>query len=67
MSVAPLQFLLLVFAGWVNRRQAAVLEYLHEENVILREQLALQRSRELTRGCSREVSQAVVPDRDRDR
>ena len=29
--------------------------------------LGLQRSRELTRGCSREVSQAVVPDRDRDR
>jgi hypothetical protein len=28
MSAAPLQFLLLVFAGWVNRRQREVVEYL---------------------------------------
>ena len=34
MSVAPLQFLLLVFAGWVNRRQVEILEYLREENRI---------------------------------
>ena len=39
MSVAPLQFLLLVFAGWVNRRQVEILEYLQEENRVLREQL----------------------------
>jgi hypothetical protein len=26
MSVAPLQFLLLVFAGWVNRRQLEIVE-----------------------------------------
>ena len=39
MSVAPLQFLLLVFAGWVNRRQVDILEYLQEENRVLREQL----------------------------
>ncbi len=32
MSVAPLQFLLLVFAGWVNRRQVEILDYLREEN-----------------------------------
>jgi hypothetical protein len=32
MSVAPLQFLLLVFAGWVNRRQLKIVEFLHEEN-----------------------------------
>ena len=31
MPVAPLQFLLLVFAGWVNRRQVEVIEYLQEE------------------------------------
>jgi len=35
MSVAPLQFLLLVFAGWVNRRQVEVIEYLQEENHVL--------------------------------
>ena len=34
-SVAPLQFLLLVFAGWVNRRQVEVIEYLQEENQVL--------------------------------
>jgi len=39
MSVAPLQFLLLVFAGWVNRRQLEIVEYLQEENRVLREQL----------------------------
>ena len=39
MSVAPLQFLLLMFAGWVNRRQVEVFEYLQEENRVLREQL----------------------------
>jgi hypothetical protein len=45
MSVAPLQFLLLVFAGWVNRRQVELLEYLREENRILREQLGGRRLR----------------------
>jgi transposase InsO family protein len=45
MSVAPLQFLLLVFAGWVNRRQVEILEYLREENRVLREQLGDRRLR----------------------
>ena len=39
MSVQPLQFLLLVFAGWVNRKQLEVIDYLKEENRVLREQL----------------------------
>ncbi len=33
----PLQFLLVLLAGWVNRHQDAVIEYLKEENRILRE------------------------------
>ena len=33
MSTAPLQFLLLLFAGWVNRRQHAVIEYILEEKI----------------------------------
>jgi transposase InsO family protein len=45
MSVAPLQFLLLVFAGWVNRRQLEIVEYLQEENRVLREQLGDRRLR----------------------
>ena len=34
-----LHFLLLTFAGWVNRHQEAVIDYLQEENRVLREQL----------------------------
>ena len=45
MSVAPLQFLLLVFAGWVNRHQAEVVAYLQEENRVLREQFGGRRLR----------------------
>jgi hypothetical protein len=32
MNGHPLEFLLLVFAGWVKRRQLAVIDYLKEEN-----------------------------------
>jgi hypothetical protein len=32
----PLAFLVLVFAGWVNRQQQAIIDYLLEENRILR-------------------------------
>jgi hypothetical protein len=45
MSVALFQFLLLMFAGWMNRRQCEVLEYLLKENRILREQLGGRRLR----------------------
>ncbi|MGH8470001.1 MAG: hypothetical protein ACREVY_13765 [Gammaproteobacteria bacterium] len=41
----PLQFLLLVFAGWVNRQQLEVIDYLKEENRILRETLGDRRLR----------------------
>jgi putative transposase len=34
-----LQILFLMIAGWVNRRQQAVIEYLQEDNRILLEQL----------------------------
>jgi transposase InsO family protein len=41
----PLQFLLLLFAGWVNRRQLEIIDYLKEENRVLREQLCGRRLR----------------------
>lgn len=41
----PVSLLFLVFAGWVNRRQAGVIEYLKEENRVLREQLGKRRLR----------------------
>ncbi len=39
MHTLQLQFLMLIFAGWVNRSQQDVIEYLQEENRVLREQL----------------------------
>ena len=41
----PLQLLLMMFAGWVNRRQLEVIEYLKAENRILREQVGDRRLR----------------------
>ena len=43
MSSFQLHFLLMIFAGWVNRRQQGVIEYLQEENRVLREQLGGKR------------------------
>ena len=37
-----LQFLVLTIAGWVNRHQEDLIEYLREENRVLREQLGLR-------------------------
>ncbi len=41
----PLQLLLATFAGWVNRDQAQVIDYLVEENRVLKEQLGKRRLR----------------------
>ncbi len=38
-----LQFLVLTFAGWVNPHQDDLIEYLREENRVLREYLGLGR------------------------
>ncbi len=40
-----MQFLLLLFAGWVNRKQLEVVDYLKEENRVLREQMHGRRLR----------------------
>ena len=40
-SSDALTFLLLVFGGWVNRSQQRVIDYLLEENRVLREQLGV--------------------------
>jgi hypothetical protein len=44
-NAPPLQFLLMLFAGWVNRHQQDVIEYLQAENRALREQLGGKRLR----------------------
>ena len=36
-SFQPLKLLLMMFAGWVNRRQQKIIEYLIEENRVLKE------------------------------
>jgi putative transposase len=41
----PLQMLPLMFAGWVNRQQLEVIEYLKEENRLLKERLGGRRIR----------------------
>ncbi len=44
-NLFPLQFLLATFAGWANRHQAQVIDYLIEENRVLKEQLGKERLR----------------------
>lgn len=41
----PLQVLLLMFWGWINRHQQDVIEYLVEENRVLKEQMRGRRLR----------------------
>ncbi len=44
-SASPLHFLLFTLAGWINRHQQTVIEYLQEENRIMKEQLRGKRLR----------------------
>ncbi len=44
-DLLPLQLLLVTFSGWVNRQQAQVIDYLVEENRVLKEQLGGRRLR----------------------
>jgi len=41
----PLRFVLIALAGWMNRQQRDAIDYLQEENRVLREQLAPRRLR----------------------
>jgi putative transposase len=41
----PLQLLLMIFAGWINRHQLDVIEYLQEENRVFKERLGGRRIR----------------------
>jgi len=75
-SAQPLQFLLLVFAGWVNRRQTEVIDYLKEENRVLREKLGNKpirlnrdqrrrlavKGKVLGRKCLRGIASVATPD-----
>jgi putative transposase len=51
----PLRALLLTVSGWVNRVQQRAIEYLHEENRVLKQQLGSRRLR-LTDGQRRRLA-----------
>ena len=42
-TLHPWQFYFLILAGWVNRQQQTVIEYLRTENQVLREKLGKKR------------------------
>ena len=44
-SFDPFRFVLISVAGWMNQRQLQMIEYLREENRVLREQLGRRRVR----------------------
>jgi hypothetical protein len=44
-SFDPFRFVLISVAGWMNQSQLQMIEYLREENRVLREQLGNQRLR----------------------
>ncbi len=45
MIKTPLKMMLVMLAGWINRRQLAAIDYLREENRVLREKLGKKRVR----------------------
>jgi hypothetical protein len=72
----PLQFVLVALAGWMNQHQRDVIDYLQEENRVLREQLGSKRLRftddqrrrlaakaqTLRRRILRDIATIVTPD-----
>jgi hypothetical protein len=44
-ALDPFRFVLITVAGWMNQRQLQIIEYLREENRVLREQLGERRPR----------------------
>ena len=76
MTTPQVQFLMMIFAGWMNRSQQDVIEYLQAENGVLREQLGdgrllftdaqrrrlAARARAIGRKGLFEISTLVTPD-----
>ena len=44
-SLDPFRFLLIAASGWMNQQQLQLIDYLREENRVLREQLGQRRLR----------------------
>ena len=45
MPLDPLRFVAIALAGWLNQQQQDIIDYLREENRILREQIGSRRLR----------------------
>ena len=72
----PFSFLVVCVAGWINRREQQVIEYLIEENRVLREQIGKRRMRfsdnqrcrlaarakKLSRKVLRQIATIVTPE-----
>ena len=43
MTIKPMAIILTMLAGWINRQQSEIIEYLLEENKILREKIGKKR------------------------
>ena len=74
-TLDPFQFLLVAIAGWMNQPKLQVIEYLREENRVLREQLGDRhylsddqrrrlavRAKGLGRKLLAEVASLITPD-----
>src|SRR6516225_11024304 len=75
-SLDPFRFLLIAASGWMNQQQRELIDYLQEENRVLREQLVTKRLRfnddqrrrlavkakRLGRKLLREVARIVTPE-----
>ena len=66
--IQPFHLLVITLAGWLNRHQQAVIDYLIEENRVLKDQLEGQRIRlavkakVLCRQLLDEIETLVTPD-----
>ena len=75
-TLDPFRLLLITLAGWMNHQQQQVIDYLHEENRVLREQLGTRplrfdddqrrrlavRAKALGRKVLAELATVVTPD-----
>jgi len=43
-ALQPWQLMLIILAGWINRQQQEVIEYLRTENAVLKENFGKKRS-----------------------
>ena len=62
-ALNPFQFLVISVAGWMNQHQRQVIEYLIEENRVLREQIGSRRMRFTDEQRRRLAVEAKIPGR----